>query len=215
MAANNPFLFALPNLQRDSHICGYKALQKFARFCGAKNPEALTSTKLRKHLATITQLFNMTESDLEQLANFKGHTLGVHKNSYRLPDDIYQTTKISKLLYLMEKGDAAQYKGKDQDEMDLNLDEDLLENIDMQADTEPNIIKDIDKGDPPDSSKNIHFPPSIPAKKKRILVAWSSEQKDIMKEYFKQHINSRKLQKGMSATNCEKNMRNYSITRIG
>ena len=31
-----------------------------------------------------------------------GHTTGVHKNSYRFPDDIYQTAKPSKLLCLIK-----------------------------------------------------------------------------------------------------------------
>ncbi|KAL3265800.1 hypothetical protein HHI36_009998 [Cryptolaemus montrouzieri] len=66
---------------------GYKVVSKYAASCGAKNPKALTCTKLRKHLATLTQLFNMNDNEIDQLARFMGHTVGVHKNSYRLPDD--------------------------------------------------------------------------------------------------------------------------------
>nr|CAI5821399.1 unnamed protein product [Callosobruchus analis] len=107
----NLFLFANPNSESQP-IVGYKVVQKHARMCGAKNPHALTSTRLRKHLATLTQLFSMTESDIEQLATFMGHTVDIHKHVYRLPDDVYQTAKIAKLLMLMEKGDAAKYKVK-------------------------------------------------------------------------------------------------------
>ncbi|KAG5866267.1 hypothetical protein JTB14_013618 [Gonioctena quinquepunctata] len=71
-----------------------------------KNPNAITSTKLRKHLATMSQIFAMTSNDLEQLSTFMGHTSDVHKQAYRLPDDVYQTAKISKLLLLMEKEEA-------------------------------------------------------------------------------------------------------------
>ena len=92
---------------------------------GAKNLKAISSTKLRKHLATLTQLFNMTENDIEQLSNFMGHTTGVHRRNYRLPDDIYQTVKISKLLLLMEDGKADAYKGKSLDEINLNMEEEL------------------------------------------------------------------------------------------
>ncbi|CAG9829822.1 unnamed protein product [Diabrotica balteata] len=73
----NIYLFATPN--SDEPIRGYKVLNRFANECGAHNPNALTSTKLRKHLATLTQLFCMTENDMEQLASFMGHTLGVHR----------------------------------------------------------------------------------------------------------------------------------------
>lgn len=35
-------------------VCGYKILEKYAKASGAKNYKALTSTRLRKHLATMT-----------------------------------------------------------------------------------------------------------------------------------------------------------------
>lgn len=86
---NNMYLFGKPNT--DKPLYGYKVLNKYATLSGAKNPKALTSTRLRKHLATLTQLFNMSDADIEQLAGFMGHTVGVHIGSYRLPDDVYQT----------------------------------------------------------------------------------------------------------------------------
>ncbi|XP_072400855.1 uncharacterized protein [Diabrotica undecimpunctata] len=96
---DNPYLFGRPGYQ--TPICGYKTLSKIVSRSGVKNPRAITSTRLRKHLATITQVFSMTENDLEQLSTFMGHTTEVHKKSYRLPNDIYQTAKITKLLLLM------------------------------------------------------------------------------------------------------------------
>lgn len=93
-------------------------MKKHAKCSGCKNPQALISTRLRKHLATLSQIFNMTDNDLEQPATFMGHTTGVHRKSYRLPDDIYQTAKTSKLLLLMEQGSSARYKGKSLDEIE-------------------------------------------------------------------------------------------------
>ncbi|KAJ8932231.1 hypothetical protein NQ318_004433 [Aromia moschata] len=61
---------------------------------------------------------------LEQLTTFMGHTLDVHRKEYRLPDDIFQTAKIAKLLLLMESGDVGKYQGKTLDE--INLEEDLM-----------------------------------------------------------------------------------------
>ncbi|KAJ8943729.1 hypothetical protein NQ314_009666 [Rhamnusium bicolor] len=111
-------------------IIGYEVLRKYATLCGAKNPDTLTCTQLRKHLATLIQLFNMTENDIEQLASFTAHTLGIHRTSYRLPDDIYQTARISKLLLFMEKGKAGQFMCKSLDEINLNLEDDLMEQLD-------------------------------------------------------------------------------------
>lgn len=74
------------------------------------------STRLRKHLATLSQLFNLSENEIEQLVKFMGHTPGVYRSSYRPGDDIYQTAKISKLLLVMEKGGANKFKGKSLDD---------------------------------------------------------------------------------------------------
>ncbi|KAL3273117.1 hypothetical protein HHI36_014571 [Cryptolaemus montrouzieri] len=68
----------------------------------------------------------MNDNDMEQLAKFLGHTLGIHRSSYRFPDEVYQTAKLSKLLILMEKGKAGEFRGKTLDEIYVQLDEDLL-----------------------------------------------------------------------------------------
>ncbi|CAH2009283.1 unnamed protein product [Acanthoscelides obtectus] len=119
------YLFTNPD--SGDPIVAYKVLRKYATLCGAKKSDALTCTRLRKHLATLTQLFNMNENDMEQLASLMGHTLGIHRSSCRLPDDVYQTAKISKLLILMEQVKAGEFKGKSLDEINLNLEEDLME----------------------------------------------------------------------------------------
>lgn len=204
----NPFLFAKPGFK--TAIYGYKVIEKHAVLCKAKNPKSISSTKLRKHLATLTQLFNMTENDIEQLANFMGHTSAVHKQSYRLPDDIYQTAKISKLLMLMEDGKADAYKGKNLDEIDLNLDEELVgENIDMEEvleyaedfekDTEINTvpkpsnvpISKKDMGEDNTNTETSNQKPNLSlgqAKKKRTLIPWTAEQKSAVLSYFKTHV---------------------------
>lgn len=46
----------------------------------------------------------------------------------RLPQDIYQVAKVSKILQLMEKGNADNYKNKSLDEIEVDM-----ENIDMDG----------------------------------------------------------------------------------
>lgn len=120
----NPYLFGRPSYT--TPISGYKTLEKHAKLSGVQNPSALTATRLRKHLATITQIFNMSEGDIEQLATFMGHTERVHRSEYRLPDDVYQTAKICKLLLMMESGTAAQWKGMRLEDININMEDDLL-----------------------------------------------------------------------------------------
>nr|CAI5863638.1 unnamed protein product [Callosobruchus analis] len=177
----NLFLFANPNSESQP-IVGYKVVQKHARMCGAKNPHALTSTRLRKHLATLTQLFSMTESDIEQLATFMGHTVDIHKHVYRLPDDVYQTAKIAKLLMLMEKGDAAKYKGKTLNDIDLDMEELVNDNYEettprtSSKEDEQSEISAIDD-DIAEAADNIK---------------WTSEQKQVVTRYFKQHVKEKR-----------------------
>lgn len=126
----NLFLFA--NINSTTSINGASAVYKHVRLAGVQNAAAITSTKLRKHLATMSQIINLSPQDLEQLASFMGHTSATHMNFYRLPDDIYQTAKVSKLLLLSEKGQAAKFKGKQLDEIDINLE------IEDEADSDNN-----------------------------------------------------------------------------
>lgn len=136
---DNIYLF--PNTSSKSSICGSKAIYKHVRLAGVKNAAALTSTRLRKHLATMSQVINLSQQDLEQLAGFMGHTTDIHKTYYRLPNDIYQMAKVSKLLILNERGEASKYKGMSLDEINIDLDvlEDNSED-DQNDENDDNVI---------------------------------------------------------------------------
>ncbi|KAJ8971979.1 hypothetical protein NQ317_010075 [Molorchus minor] len=158
-----------------------------------KNPKVITCTRLRKHLATLTQLFDMTGTDIEQLAHFMGHTVGVHKGSYRLPNDVYQTAKIAKLLLLMEQGEAAEFKGLPLNEIQLDLEEDLMaENVNKvdkeHSDNKLTFDSSVENITSQKAKENIR--PSSNTqniqKKKKILVSWTENQKKIVKNIFLQ-----------------------------
>ncbi|XP_037877153.1 uncharacterized protein LOC119628419 isoform X2 [Bombyx mori] len=199
---DNDFLFSKAG---GSVICGYRTIEKYAKACGAKNPKALTSTRLRKHLATLTQLFNMSENDMEQLASFMGHTMSIHKQNYRLPDDVFQTAKISKLLLLMETGNADMYKGHTLDEININLEEEIIgddiqneEILDYEMlEPTPPVNKtslnsiDSSKQSIPFCSNNESVEQKV-IKKKRVLVPWTPQQKRVVLNFFSKHIKSRK-----------------------
>ncbi|KAJ8963024.1 hypothetical protein NQ314_005610 [Rhamnusium bicolor] len=200
---NNPYLFAMPNNQIQSVIYGYKVLQKYAK-------------QSEKHLATLTQIFNMKEEELEQLAKFMGHTLSVHKNSYRLPDDVYQTAKVSKILMLMENGKAADFKGKSLDEIEIDLEEDLLNSNLYETDVADKDLSEYEDDNFEDdnetrsnslianrSNKNLDnkiFVKYEPKRKVRTLIPWTAEQKQIVTEFFTEHI---KISKPPKRNECE------------
>lgn len=100
---SNKYLF--PRLgSAESHIRGTDTMRILSKQCGAQRPECLRSTKLRKHIATLTQVLNLKDNELDVLANFLGHDIKVHREYYRLPDATIQVAKVAQLLLRMEKG---------------------------------------------------------------------------------------------------------------
>lgn len=86
---DNPYLFPLTQSPNNC-VRASDVIRKFGDECGAQHPENITSTRLRKHVATVTQLLNLSEGDIEQLSTFMGHSVNVHKEYYRLSDNAFQ-----------------------------------------------------------------------------------------------------------------------------
>lgn len=128
----NPHLFARPYFNARSSIRA--KLGEFATECGAKYPQYITSTRLRKHVATISQILNLTENELELLCSFMGHDIKVHRKFYRLPEGTLQVAKLGRILVAMERGETHLYKGKKLDEIDFDGKEVLDEETEVQED---------------------------------------------------------------------------------
>jgi len=88
--SSNKFVFAIPSSNSLYYMRGSDALRKHVKLCSLKCPQAISSTKLRKHIATLSQLINLEERELEMLAGFLGHDINVHRDFYRLPEDTLQ-----------------------------------------------------------------------------------------------------------------------------
>lgn len=194
---NNIYLFGLP--ETSNPISGYNVMRKHAQIAlgDVKKASLLTSTKLRKHLGTIAQIFRMEKNDLEQLAGFLGHTEKTHAEWYRLPNDIYQTAKVSKLLMLSKSTNIEKYKGLSLDEININdcVIEETYENEEEAEDTE--IVQNENECDIP-STSNIPSTSYIASTsdkvhnhKKRTLVPWTKNQKRIAQLFFKKHIKTK------------------------
>ncbi|XP_039461745.1 uncharacterized protein LOC120435746 [Oreochromis aureus] len=133
----NPFLFARPNCLTPYR--GQDCLRIYANDCGAQSPELLRSTQLRKHVATLSQVLNLKNHELDQVADFLGHDIRVHREYYRLPEATTQLAKISKLLLAMEKGTLGNLQGKTLEEIEIEDKLDLTdsgESEDGEADEE-------------------------------------------------------------------------------
>ena len=89
----------------------------------------MRGTKLRKQLATVTQIAQLNEGELEQVANFMGHDLKVHREFYRLPTNTIQMAKVSKLLLALDEGKIKSIKGCSLDDISLDFAEELSNDI--------------------------------------------------------------------------------------
>ena len=126
IASSNPYVFAvtskhIQSKRSVSYIRGHDVLRKFSALSGCENPKSLRSKNLRKHVATMSQILNLRDHELDQLATFMGHDVRVHRQFYRLPEDVVQTAKVTKILMAMENGTIGNFQGKTLDEIDIDL----------------------------------------------------------------------------------------------
>ncbi|XP_046562880.1 uncharacterized protein LOC124271755 [Haliotis rubra] len=115
-------------------------LRKFSIACRAKVTKLLTSTSLRKHMATVSQVLNLKDNELDALASFLGHDIRIHREYYRLREDTIQIAKISKILVELEKGTIQNIAGKSLAEIQMDVDESVdLEVVSDHDGEEPSV----------------------------------------------------------------------------
>ena len=129
VSERNKFVFARSSsrLPHRSSDC----LRTFAHECGARNPAALTSTKLRKHIATMSQMLSLKRHELDLLANFLGHDIRIHREFYRLPEETLQMAKVSKLLLAMERGETTTLQGRNFDDISVNVAGEIIQDSNL------------------------------------------------------------------------------------
>jgi hypothetical protein len=88
-----------------------------------ERPELVRSTRLRKYVATVSQVLNLSTSEIQLLCKHMGHTIDVHNHYYKLPSHTPELAKVSKLLLLVERGQLNTLNGTSLDEIDIESDE--------------------------------------------------------------------------------------------
>ena len=67
-------------------------------------PELVSSTRIRKELATTLQLLDMNEAELTWVSNHLGHSVNVHKQWYRQEESTMELTKVARVLMAKDDG---------------------------------------------------------------------------------------------------------------
>ena len=81
VVSSNLYLFTVSC--SDNHIRGYDALKRYVNVLPLEVPEAITGTNLRKHIATMSQVLNLKEFQLDGIAGFLWHDLKIHCEYYK------------------------------------------------------------------------------------------------------------------------------------
>lgn len=205
IAEGNPYIFSQPFFASESHMAGHSCLREAVVSSQAKEPSSLTSTKLRKHIATVSQILNLTDHELDQVCSFMGHDVRVHREYYRLPEDTLQLAKVSRLLIAMDGGKIAEFKGKPLENVAVDFEVDELEESD-NADTVEK--ESSDESETEQAATEVFLPEDDePFLKKRKVVDTSqknmkafvgrdlltSAQLDLIRKHFQCQIISQKV----------------------
>ena len=77
-----------------------------------KFPESIRSTELRKYCVTVSQIADLSESDLQWLAEHLGHNLDVQREYYRLRESTVEPSKFLRLLMAIDECKASEMVGE-------------------------------------------------------------------------------------------------------
>ena len=108
-----------PSRRSKGYLWGNDCMSTVVGKCELKRPQAIKSTPVRKYIATVSQVLDMKDNELEWLARHMGHNVRIHKQYYRLQDHILELAKVIKLLLAMENGKAANFMRKKLDDVVL------------------------------------------------------------------------------------------------
>ncbi|XP_044176576.1 uncharacterized protein LOC114951566 isoform X7 [Acropora millepora] len=133
----NPYLFAATGNGSLGHLRAWECMRKVVTSDELKleKPEAVTSTRLRKYVATVSQILDLQENELDWLARHLGHDISVHREYYRLHESTIELAKVGKILTTVDEGKTGLWAGKSLDDIDLDKDIDpIAEDRDSELD---------------------------------------------------------------------------------
>ncbi|KAG5868869.1 hypothetical protein JTB14_011697 [Gonioctena quinquepunctata] len=90
---------------------GHDCDKKWCTEAQLQFPKLITGTKLRKYIATVCQVFDLTENEQDWLARHLGHGNHVHREFYRSQENAVELTKVGRLLLAVDQGEAQTFSG--------------------------------------------------------------------------------------------------------
>ena len=104
---SNKYQFKRASKGSVEHLHGWDCvLPNVKKLKEIKKPEEMTSMKLWKNIATITQTTALTEVNMDWLARCLGHDIRIHQQFNQLHESTTELAKVSKLLLAVDSGNT-------------------------------------------------------------------------------------------------------------
>ena len=192
---DNPFLFGIPG--HKTHLGAWQTLNTY---CKKFNINGVTSTSLRRYLATTAQALDLSDQDIGHLAHHMGHTPAVHRRDYRKNHELTEVGKIAALLHASQEGTVHLQKGRTLDTLELPANWDLREtpledyesdgsNEDEPQEDKPNEEAVIDDPQPGSSKRKTRDTKKL---QEQFQVNIDSKERSQIIEYFSELIRAGK-----------------------
>ncbi|KAK6191260.1 hypothetical protein SNE40_002994 [Patella caerulea] len=193
ISSKNVYVFAGKG---EGVIRAYNSVLKACSRAPLKSPQLITSTNLRKYMATVTQVFDLKPNEMNWVLDHLGHSMDVHKIHYRASSEILEKTQIAKLLLLQDSNQIGKYKN-------MSLKDIQIEDLVMDDQVQSPVTEDFDKQVFEESQMDSDCE-EIKDKRKpavSIKVKWTPEEDEEIKQLFKKCILKKKR---LSPKDCQK-----------
>nr|XP_023019945.1 uncharacterized protein LOC111508612 [Leptinotarsa decemlineata] len=209
--SSNSYIFARSHKDSMSYIRGPDALRLIVENAGLSSPKSITSTKLRKYTATVCQVFNLQEREVDWLARHMGHDVRVHRDFYRLHESAVELTKISRILMAIDSGEVSKFKGQSLDGINLQDLPDITDSADEsdeedKPDEEEDILSIGTSRQSNKTKKNSSTNDDEPIKKKRKgHRPWTQNEKIAVTNFFRVAIKKKIVPGKVMCEECIRN----------
>uniref|UniRef100_A0A8W8MIH0 PWWP domain-containing protein n=1 Tax=Magallana gigas TaxID=29159 RepID=A0A8W8MIH0_MAGGI len=199
----NPFLFA--NTAEDVVRAGL-ALEELRTECRSlKFPDRIYATNLRKYCATIAQVIGLKDHELKYLCRHMGHTMEVHELHYRSTSGLIERLEIAKLMVMQECNVVGKFHGKSLKDITF---EDILDKEDISP-TQGEATRGEETPSVEDTSLSLDDMEedvlvSRRKPKKSVRKAWTKEEEEEMKKYFKTYYDGTTKKTCPSRAECQR-----------
>ncbi|KAL3875691.1 hypothetical protein ACJMK2_033619, partial [Sinanodonta woodiana] len=105
--------------QGDGHQPTWQVIQTIATAAGCKQPELITSSCLRKYIATVCWVIDLSDDELEWLSSH----IKTHWQYYQQQDSTVELAIVSRLLIAAEAGKLGSFSGKKLEDIDVEADD--------------------------------------------------------------------------------------------